>query len=222
MSPVSLRKAFILVEGQTEESFVKNVLAVAMPAGLFLQPVIVATKRVNSGGKFKGGVPSYPKVRGEVVRLLGDSSAVMVTTMLDYYALPASFPGRTRATGSNAEQKVRSVESAWESDIGSPRFRAYLSLHEFEALLFSQPSAIAEGFARPELEPQLTAIRAAFTTPEDINDHPNTAPSARLETLYPRYSKPFFGTLIARRIGIDAMLIECPHFAAWVGFLKSV
>lgn len=219
---MSSRKVFILVEGQTEESFVKNVLADVMPPGVFLQPVIVATKRVNSGGKFKGGVPSYARVRGEVLRLLGDSSAVMVTTMLDYYALPASFPGRAQPVGNTAEQKVRSVEAAWEADLSSPRFRAYLSVHEFEALLFSEPTAIAEGFARPELAADLAGIRAAFTTPEEINDHPDTAPSARLEALYPRYSKPFFGTLIARRIGIAAMEAQCPHFAGWVGFLKSL
>jgi hypothetical protein len=87
------RKAFILVEGQTEERFVNTVLLLEMPEGLYLQPVIVATKRVNSGGKFKGGVPTYDKVRGEVVRLLTDSSAMMVTTMLDYYGLPSTFPG---------------------------------------------------------------------------------------------------------------------------------
>lgn len=219
---MSLRKVFVLVEGQTEESFVKNVLPGAMPPDLFLQPVIVATKRVNSGGKFKGGVPSYAKVRGEVLRLLGDSSALMITTMLDYYALPLSFPGRAHPIGARAAQKVQSVEAAWNADIDCARFRAYLSLHEFEALLFSQPAAIAEGFARPELAAQLDGIRALFTTPEDINDHPDTAPSARLESLYPRYSKPFFGTLIARRIGIEAMVAECPHFAGWVGFLKSL
>lgn len=219
---MNFRKVFILVEGQTEESFVKNVLAGVMPSEVHLQPVIVATKRVNSGGKFKGGVPRYSKVKGEVQRLLGDTSAVMVTTMLDYYALPQTFPGRANPRGSTSEQRVRSVETAWDADIGSPRFRAYLSLHEFEALLFSEPVAIAEGFAKPELQPQLLGIRESFATPEEINDNPDTAPSARLESLYPRYSKPFFGTLIARRIGVDAMVAECPHFAGWVGFLKSL
>lgn len=219
---MSFRKVFILVEGQTEESFVKNVLAKVMPPELILQPVIVATKRVNSGGKFKGGVPSYAKVRGEVLRLLGDSSALMVTTMLDYYALPLSFPGRTNPTGVKSVQKVSAVEAAWNADIDHPRFRAYLSLHEFEALLFSAPAVIAEGFARPELTPQLAGIRAGFSTPEEINDHPDTAPSARLESLYPRYSKPFFGTLIAQRIGVESMVAQCPHFAGWVNFLKSL
>jgi hypothetical protein len=219
---MSFRKVFILVEGQTEESFIKNVLSEFMPPGLFLQPVVVATKRVNSGGKFKGGVPSYPKVRGDVMRLLKDSSATMVTTMLDYYALPPSFPGRDQPLGATAEKRVSLLEGAWKEDISNKRFRAYLSLHEFEALLFSDPQAIADGFAKPELISQLSSIRASFATPEEINDRPETAPSARLKTLYPRYSKPYFGTLIARRIGLDIMTGQCPHFARWVEFLKSL
>jgi len=219
---VSFRKILILVEGQTEESFVKSVLAASMPEGLYLQPVIVATKRVNSGGKFKGGVPGYPKVRGEVMRLLADSSAVAVTTMLDYYALPDSFPGRSQPLGITACAKVSHVEAAWFADIGDERFRAYLSLHEFEALLFSETATIADAFAKPELALGLANIRSSFPTPEEINDGPETAPSARLETLYPRYNKPLFGTLVAQRIGIEKMVKECPHFAGWVGFLKSL
>ena len=54
---MSFRKVFILVEGQTEESFIKNVLSEFMPTGLFLQPVVVATKRVNSGASSKGACP---------------------------------------------------------------------------------------------------------------------------------------------------------------------
>lgn len=219
---MTIRKALILVEGQTEETFIKEVLSGFMPTGIFLQPVIVATKRVNSGGKFKGGVPSYPRVRNEVMRLLADSSAVRVTTMLDYYALPSTFPGRAQPQGGTSTERARSVETAWEMDIGHPHFHAYLSLHEFEALLFSEPAVIAQSFAKPELESDLVAIRSAFATPEEINDHPDTAPSARLEKLYPRYNKPFFGTLIAQRIGMAAMMDKCPHFADWVHFLRTL
>ncbi len=219
---MNVRKAFVLVEGQTEEGFVKKVLQAAMPEGLFLTPVIIATKRVNSGGKFKGGVPKYHKVRTEVLRLLNDSSAATVTTMLDYYALPESFPGRAEPTGETAEEKVNHVEEAWDADIQNKRFSAYLSLHEFEALLFSAPGHIADGFARPDLAAQLHSIRNSFRSPEEINDHPDTAPSARLEKLYPRYSKPFFGSLIAGRIGIDRMCAECAHFSEWVTFLKTL
>lgn len=219
---MSVRKAFVLVEGQTEEGFVKKVLQPVMPVGLYLQPVIIATKRVNSGGKFKGGVPKYPKVRAEVLRLLNDSSAVTVTTMLDYYALPPTFPGRETPAGQTADEKVRHVQRAWEADIGNRRFAAYLSLHEFEALLFSAPQEIADGFAKPELAQELQNIRNSFRSPEEINDHPSTAPSARLSKLYPRYSKPFFGSLIAGRIGIDRICDECAHFAEWVRFLRAL
>lgn len=216
------RKVFILVEGQTEEGFVKNILLPEMPEGLYLQPVIAATKRVNSGGKFKGGVPSYPKVREEVMRLLNDSSAKMVTTMLDFYGLPTTFPGRSNPQGSNAYDRVQFVERSWNADISSQRFKAYFSLHEFEALLFSQPEKIAESFAKPNLLPALQNIRNNFATPEEINDNPATAPSARLENLYLRYSKPFFGSLIASRIGLTEMLVNCGHFADWVTFLRSL
>jgi len=219
---VNIRKVLILVEGQTEESFVKTLLSEFMPQGLYLLPVILATKRVNSGGKFKGGVPSYPKVRGEITRLLGDRSATAVTTMLDFYALPASFPGRAMPVGSTSEEKVRYVESAWHTDIDDARFRPYLSLHEFEALLFSDTNAIAQGFAKPQVATELASIRASFPTPEEINDDPKTAPSARLTALFPRYSKPFFGTMIARRIGLERMMTECAHFSTWVRLLQSL
>jgi len=218
-----MRKILVLAEGQTEEKFIKEVLNPHLdPKRVFLQPVIVATKRVNSGGKFKGGVPGYEKVRGEVLRLLADSSSLIVTTMLDYYGLPESFPGRGSPSGRTSLEKVCSVEAAWSRDIGDPRFRPYLSLHEFEALLFVDPGEIARGFSRNELLNDLQIIRNAFATPEDINDHPETAPSKRLQNLFPRYSKPFFGSLISLRIGLDSMRRECRHFGVWLQMLEGV
>jgi len=95
-------------------------------------------------------------------------------------------------------------------------------LHEFEALLFSQPEKIAESFTQPTILSALWQIRNNFPTPEEINDDPATAPSTRLQNLYPRYSKPFFGSLIASRIGVDLMLLNCKHFATWVSFLRSL
>ncbi len=218
-----MRKVLVLAEGPTEERFIKEALNPHLqPRQLFLQPVIVATKRVNAGGKFKGGVPSYEKVRKEVLRLLGDSSAVIVTTMLDFYGLPESFPGRANPQGGTPIERASSVEKAWSADVDNPRFRPYLSLHEFEALLFVNPKEITQGFSRPELLPQVEQIREAFPTPEDINDHPETAPSARLRKLFPRYSKPFFGTLISRRIGLAAMRAQCKHFGDWLTALEAL
>lgn len=219
---MSFRKVLILVEGQTEERFIKDVLQTAMPSGLTLQPIIVSTKRFNAGGKFKGGVPSYTRVRGEITRLLADSSAILVTTMLDYYGLPATFPGRHSPQGKTALDRVRFVEEAWAIDINNRRFLPYLSLHEFEALLFSEPTAIADGFSKPELATELNSIRASYPNPEEINDHPTTTPSARLKQIFGSYSKPLFGSRIAQKISIKTMTTHCPHFANWVSTLQNL
>jgi uncharacterized protein DUF4276 len=219
----NMAKVLILVEGQTEETFVKRTLEPHLSSlGVFLVPTIIATKRIKSGPSFKGGIPSYAKVRREILRLLGDSSAALVTTMIDFYGLPASFPGRANVHGKTSIERVVFVENAIEQDINDPRFLAYCSLHEFEALLFSSPATIAAAFAMPTVEQKLLSIRAQFTSPEEIDDHPSTAPSARLQLLYPQYSKPFYGTLIAGRIGLDEMRGACAHFNDWLVRLEAL
>jgi hypothetical protein len=216
-----MKKVLILVEGQSEETFVKRVLSPHLLTREVLGvPIIISTKRVKSGPSFKGGIPSYAKVRKEIKRLLGDSSAALVTTMVDFYGLPGSFPGRGAVQGTTPLERVTFVESAIDLDINDERFLAYCSLHEFEALLFAAPAKIADAFGSPEL--RLFAIRYAFPSPEDIDDSPSTSPSARLQSLYPQYSKPFFGTLIASRIGLDVMRAECRHFNEWLTRLEKL
>ncbi len=215
-------KVLILVEGQTEETFVKNLLTVHFHKhGIAVVPVIVATKRLLTGDKKRGGYVPYPRLRAEILRLLNDSSAVCVTTMLDYYGLAPEFPGRATPSGSTALERVASVEQACAVDIDSQRFVPYLALHEFEAMLFTVPAEIAISFGQPSLQTSIQAIRAEFRTPEDINDHEETAPSKRLSKLFPGYNKPFYGELIAERIGIDRIRSECAHFAAWLAKIES-
>ena len=216
-------KALILVEGQTEEAFVKNLLAVHLRKHhVAVVPVIVATKRLLTGDKKRGGYVPYPRLRSEILRLLNDSSVACVTTMLDYYGLAPEFPGRAAPVGSTALEKVVSVEQACAADIDNQRFSPYLALHEFEAMLFTVPNEIATSFGQPLLQTSLQAIRAAFKTPEDINDNEETAPSKRLGKLFPSYNKPFYGELIAERIGIDRIRGECVHFAGWLAKLESL
>lgn len=216
-------KVLILVEGQTEEAFVKNLLGVYLRRhGVAVVPVIVATKRLLTGDKKRGGYVPYARLRAEILRLLNDSSAACVTSMLDYYGLAPEFPGRTSAVGGTALEKVASVEQACAMDIGNQRFVPYLAMHEFEAMLFTVPTEIANSFGQPSLQTYLQAIRAAFKTPEDINDHEETAPSKRLGKLFPGYNKPFYGELIAERIGIEKIREECAHFAAWLAKLESL
>jgi hypothetical protein len=52
-----LTRALILVEGQTEEAFVRDVLTPHLAGfAVYPVPVLLKTKRVKAGGAFRGGV----------------------------------------------------------------------------------------------------------------------------------------------------------------------
>ena len=162
--------------------------------------------------------------------LLRQEADTVVTTMFDFYALPDSWPGRAEARTAPFSKKASIVETAVKEDIlnefgtsfDKNRFRPYIQMHEFEALLFSQPRTICAVLRSPESEKQVQAIRDSFQNPEEINDSSTTAPSKRLLGVFADYRKRLHGLIAAQRIGIDAMRKECPHFARWVGMLESL
>lgn len=217
-----MTRVLVLVEGQTEETFVKEVLAPYLATrNIYLQYTILKTRREIDRPDFKGGVVSYRQIRGDVQRLLNDTAAAAVTTMLDYYGLPRDFPGRTGLPTGDCYARVAHLEAAFASDIGDRRFIPFLTLHEFEALMFADPEAIAGEF--PAARADLHAIRDAFGSPEEINDDPDTAPSKRLDDLLGNaYQKTLHGPLITMTIGIETIRRECRHFNEWVERLASL
>ena len=100
------------------------------------------------------------------------------------------------------------------------RFIPFVVTHEFEGLLFSDCAALSRGIGRPDLEPSLQEIRDRFSTPEEIDDSPLTAPSKRIEALMPGYEKPLFGTLAVLEIGLTRIRGACPHFNNWLTILE--
>jgi hypothetical protein len=68
---------------------------------------------------------------------------------------------------------------------------------------------------------QFAAIRASVQNPEEINERPQFAPSKRIEALFPAYKKNLHGPATARRIGLDRIRTECPHFASWLIQLEA-
>lgn len=217
-----MTRVLVLVEGQTEETFVKEVLAPYLaPRNVYPQYTILKTQREVNRPDFKGGVISYRQIRGDVLRLLNDTAAAAVTTMLDYYGLPRDFPGRIDLPAADGYTRVTHLEAAFAADIGSRRFIPFLTLHEFEALMFADPDAIAGEF--PSARAELHAIRNAFNTPEEINDDPGAAPSKRLKDLLAdAYQKTLHGPLITMTIGIETIRRECRHFNEWVERLASL
>lgn len=96
--------------------------------------------------------------------------------------------------------------------------RRRLQLHEFEALLFSDPQKLEDWLSLDTVIPynSFANIRNAFDTPEDINDSPHTAPSKRILSIAKSYNKVVDGNLIAQDIGLNRIRQQCPHFDAWL------
>lgn len=218
-----MKRVLILVEGLTEERFVKDVLAPHIwNKGKDAIPKVATTKRVKRGPDFKGGITDYPKVENDLRRLLGDTGAIAVTSFIDYYGLPSDFPGYSTRPPGPSIARVSHVEAEWATRIGHSRFRPFIMLHEFEALVFVNPTEVCRAFHRFGALAEVEGIRRAFPTPEDINDNPVTAPSKRLERLFLEYQKPFHGPLVTKRVGLAALRAECPHFNEWVTWLEGL
>ena len=92
--------------------------------------------------------------------------------MLDLYALPSNFPQFGEAQKKpDPCQKVKHLETALFDDINDPRFIPYIQMHEFEALMLSDPSELVERFPEYENEvQQLLNVCNSFSSPELIND----------------------------------------------------
>ena len=142
---MTMKRVLILVEGQTEERFVKDVLQPhLLPFNIAPQPKLITTKRVKTGKHFKGGVTEFKKVEDDLRRLLGDTGAVLVTTMLDFYGFPKDFSGWQQVVAKVPYQRVQQLEQALDAHIDNRRFRPYLMLHEYEAMLFAGPEKTAK------------------------------------------------------------------------------
>jgi len=217
-------KVLILVEGQTEEAFVKQVLAPAFEGrGIFFVPKILETSRRRDSKPFKGGVTGFAKFENDLFRLFADSSAALITTFVDYYALPKDFPGMESSSSAGLPRaRVEHVEQALRARFAyEGRFVPFVMLHEFEALLFSDPAALALVTLNPASELALRHVAESVSCPEDIDEGPDTAPSKRIEKLIPTYRKTLHGPQAAARVGLPRLRASCPHFADWLSSLEA-
>lgn len=217
------KKVLVLVEGQTEEGFVKRVLGPYLSTKqIFLIPTIIKTKREVRGPDHKGGVNSYEQVKKDLRPLFYDTSADIVTTMIDYYALPSDFPGYNSRPDGTCFQRIEFMENQFSTDINQTKFLPYLQLHEFEALVFASEDKLPIAFVNKNREiQQVSEVNNEFASPEEINEKPNFAPSKRLKSIFPEYQKTFHSQLILSQTNIDDLRTKCEHFNSWLTKLES-
>ena len=219
----------VIVEGETEQTFVRDQLAAHLVVhGTITWPVLPGRHRKH------GGVKKWEVARQDIMRTL--KGGRYCSTMFDYYGMPNDWPGRQAAVTMPWDKRASVVEEMIRADIAqamgskfNPRvFVPYVQLHEFEALAFANVEVLASVVSpigtRPTeaLVPLFGEILDEAGQPEAINDGYETCPSRRIAKIVPAYRKRAQGPIITRRIGIDVLRKQCPHFGTWLKSLEEL
>jgi hypothetical protein len=226
-------RLLVHVEGETEETFVNEILRphLVQKGYTYVSARIIGNARQRDR---RGGIRGWNAVKNDIIKHLSGDRDCIATTMVDYYGLPKTgdkaWPNREAAGSLVFSLKAKTVEEGMRNDIvtemgenfNGNRFIPFVVMHEFEGLLFSDCEAFANAIGKRDLASQLLAIRNQFTTPEEINDSPLTAPSKRVESIISGYQKPFFGSLAALEIGLEKIIDSCPHFKEWLLELERI
>ena len=214
-------------EGQTEQSFVRHVLAGHLAYfGVFAAARCVLTSKDRRAGKtYRGGLVSYVKAKTDILTWMkedGDADC-RFTTLFDLYKLPKDFPGYQEARRiQDPYRRIARLEEALARDIDDRRFIPYIQLHEFESLIFADPQQLDWEYLEHDAAIRRLVAMTVKKVPELINDGEETAPSKRILREIPEYDKPGAGVAVVGKIGLPTLRAKCPHFDAWVTQLEQL
>ena len=218
-----MKRLVIIVEGETEESFVNNILRPFFYSqGLY--NVIQCFKTKHS----HGGISKYSYIKKDVLNIIYESD-VVVSMMIDFYRLPSDTPGFSESTEVQThKEQADLLEARMKEDLENSQnqrfdnFIPYIQLHEFEALVFASINGITDLFERNEMNYDgLIDVIRQYPNPEDINNLPDTAPSVRLKKLIYGYNKVVDGINIITTAGMSILLEKCPRFKDWVERMEA-
>lgn len=221
-------RLFVLVEGQTEETFFNLVLMPHLASfGVDATVRQLGHSPVNPA-KGKGGWTSYQRARKDIVSSMKQQPGAWHSTMVDFYKIPRDFPGLFEVTAcGDAHARVDLLEQSWKRDVVTDhywRFIPHIQLHEFEALIFADPQKLESEFLEHVGPIDRLVALSRRTDPELIDDGELTAPSKRIIREIPQYAgrKASAGPSVANRIGLPTLRSRCPHFDRWVGKLEEL
>lgn len=215
-----MKRIEIIVEGQTEQEFVREVInpyLSSIDPTVTVHPILI---RTSSSGR--GGFSNYQHLKNDINKSLKSKSKDLIVSMfVDFFRIPSSVPGYSEIMTRDTHQiQVSKLEEAIKNDMNDSRFIPYIQLHEFEALLFSSNNGFEAYFTQEDAE-KTNDIVNEYANPEDINSAPETAPSKRLIKIKSDYDKVLEGNLIALEVGMTTILQRCPRFKEWIDLLAQ-
>ncbi len=218
-----MKRIIIICEGPTEKEFCNNVLQPHFISG----NIQLQTPLIKKSG---GGIVAWQVLKKQIENHLRTDKTAIVTTLIDYYGLKArhEFPDWESAhQNPNKALRMDSLENSMLNDVDPGlryRFMPYIQLHEFEGLLFSDATVFEKNFLEEEFvnKTEFEEIFDRFPNPEDVNDHPETAPSKRLEKHLKGYNKIVYGAIIAQETGLHTIRAKCSRFNHWLTKLENI
>lgn len=225
-----MARLYLFAEGQTEQTYADTVIKPHLANfGVYMHsPVLIAHAR-KKGRVHRGGGREYAPMKNDICRFLAQErhSDVFFTTMIDLYALHPAFPqlSESEKLRHQPRKRVEFLENAFNEDVGDKRFVPFIQLHEFEAYLFSDPRWFEYFYDDHKKQiGRLQDISDSVSTPELINDGPDTAPSKRIIKEFPDYkgAKRTIGPQVAELIGLENIRSKCPHFDGWLNTLEKL
>jgi len=218
-----MKRIIIICEGQTEQSFCNDVLQPYFSQrGILLHTP--TTKKKN------GGIVCWEALKHQIELHLLEDKTAFVTTLIDYYGLYAhhGFPRWDEAEQkTDRNKRMEILESGMKNDVREnlqSRFIAYIQLHEFEGILFSDISVFGKSFEKQEFADYayLESTIQEHSNPEMINNRSETAPSKRLSKIIRNYSKIVHAPLLAHDIGLVKIREKCPRFTNWISQIENL
>jgi hypothetical protein len=137
----------VLVEGPTEQRFIKQLLVPYMAErGVYLTPIIF-----DKPGE-KGGDIKFARAKNDIGKHLKQRGETWITLLVDYYGIRGDWPGyaeskqqtvHTRKAAIMNQATAEEVQNLFPDQNPVTRFIPYVSMHEIEALYFSDPACLA-------------------------------------------------------------------------------
>jgi len=216
-------EVMVLVEGQTEQIFVKKLLSPYITELTKHKIFLIPTQPGKRGGDVR-----FERFKKDIAIHLKQRPNTYITLMLDYYGIkdwPGLKKSKQQATHSKKAEVINSetkteVQRYFSAQNGGNRFIPYVSMHEIEALYFSDPASIAQ--IMNVNKTKIESILHECDEPEAINDRPETAPSKRLGKLSKLFVKTSTGIAIAKKINIPKMRKHCPLFDEWINKIVNL
>lgn len=214
-----MKQIVIVWEGECEERFCCDILAPHLSASAIVNPV---RAKAANGSTFAA---KLDRLFDPLAAYCKQFPTALVTTMIDFARLQG-LPDSARRATATSQRKVLAEDYLTSrlmerlgGEFRKDRWLPYVQMHEFEALLFSDPAIFASELRCPL--GRVSGHLKGHSTPEDIDGDEH--PSKRIANFYPRYrrEKVSLSASTTRAIGLPTLRRACPLFSDWIGRLEA-